>query len=40
VSSEAGDPCLAQASDVLRNLLGITHAAELVRAEAALSASG
>ena len=39
VSSRAGDPYLDPASGVLRNLLGITHAAELGRAEAALSAS-
>ena len=35
----AGDPYLDPASGVLRNLLGITDAAELARAEAALSAS-
>ena len=39
MSSRAGDPYLDPASGVLRNLLGITHAAELGRAEAALSAS-
>jgi len=39
VSSAAGDPYLDPASGVLRNLLGITDAAELARAEAALSAS-
>jgi len=39
VSSAAGDPYLDPASGVLRNLLGITDAAELSRAEAALSAS-
>jgi fido (protein-threonine AMPylation protein) len=39
VSSAASDPYLDPASGVLRNLLGITDAAELARAEAALSAS-
>ncbi len=39
MSSAAGDPYLDPASGVLRNLLGITDAAELARAEAALSAS-
>jgi cell filamentation protein len=39
VSSRAGDPYLDPATGVLRNLLGITDAAELGRAEAALSAS-
>ena len=39
MSSPAGDPYLDPASGVLRNLLGITDAAELARAEAALSAS-
>ncbi len=39
MSSGAGDPYLEPASGVLRNLLGITNAAELARAEAALSAS-
>jgi cell filamentation protein len=39
VSSAAGDPYLDPASRALRNLLGITDAAELARAEAALSAS-
>ncbi len=39
MSSGAGDPYLDPASGVLRNLLGITDAAELARAEAALSAS-
>jgi PHD/YefM family antitoxin component YafN of YafNO toxin-antitoxin module len=39
VSSAAGDPYLDPASGVLRNLLGITDAAKLARAEAALSAS-
>jgi len=39
VSHAAGDPYLDPASGVLRNLLGITDAAELARAEAALSAS-
>jgi len=39
VSTAAGDPYLDPASGVLRNLLGITDAAELGRAEAALSAS-
>jgi cell filamentation protein len=39
VSSGSGDPYLDPASGVLRNLLGITDAAELARAEAALSAS-
>jgi hypothetical protein len=34
-----GDPYLDPASGVLRNLLGITAAAELARAEASLSAS-
>jgi fido (protein-threonine AMPylation protein) len=38
VSSGAGDPYLDPASGVLRNLLGNTDAAELARAEAALSA--
>ena len=39
MSHAAGDPYLNPASGVLRNLLGITDAAELARAEAALSAS-
>ncbi len=39
MSRAAGDPYLDPASGVLRNLLGITDAAELARAEAALSAS-
>ena len=39
MSHAAGDPYLDPASGVLRNLLGITDAAELSRAEAALSAS-
>ena len=39
MSHAAGDPYLDPASGVLRNLLGITDAAELARAEAALSAS-
>jgi cell filamentation protein len=39
VSHAAGDPYLDPASGVLHNLLGITDAAELARAEAALSAS-
>jgi len=39
VTDAAGDPYLDPASGVLRNLLGITDAAELARAEAALSAS-
>jgi hypothetical protein len=39
VSDAAGDPYLDSASGVLRNLLGITDAAELARAEALLSAS-
>ena len=39
MSSTAGDPYLDPASGVLRNLLGITDAAELARAEAALSGS-
>ena len=39
MSSAAGDLYLDPASGVLRNLLGITDAAELARAEAALSAS-
>ena len=39
MSSRAGDPYLDPATGVLRNLLGITDAAELVRAEASLSAS-
>jgi len=39
VSSTAGDPYLDPVSVVLRNLLGITDAAELGRAEAALSES-
>jgi cell filamentation protein len=39
VSSAAGDPYIDPPSGVLRNLLGITDAAELARAEAALSAS-
>jgi cell filamentation protein len=39
VSHAAGDPYLDPASGVLYNLLGITDAAELARAEAALSAS-
>jgi cell filamentation protein len=39
VTSPAGDRYLDPASGVLRNLLGITDAAELARAEAALSAS-
>jgi cell filamentation protein len=39
VSRAAGDPYLDPASGVLCNLLGITDAAELSRAEAALSAS-
>jgi cell filamentation protein len=39
VSSASGDPYLDPASGVLRNLLGINDAAELSRAEAALSAS-
>ena len=39
MSDAAGDPYLDPASGVLRNLLGITDAAELARAEAALSAS-
>ena len=39
MSSAATDPYLDPASSVLRNLLGITDAAELARAEAALSAS-
>jgi cell filamentation protein len=39
VSSAAGDPYLDPAGGVLRNLLGITDAAELAQAEAALSAS-
>jgi cell filamentation protein len=39
VRGAAGDPYLDPASGVLRNLLGITDAAELARAEAALSAS-
>ena len=39
MSSRAGDPYLDPASGVLRNLLGITDAAGLARAEAALSAS-
>jgi cell filamentation protein len=39
VSRAAGDPYLDPASGVLRNLLGITDAAELAQAEAALSAS-
>jgi fido (protein-threonine AMPylation protein) len=40
VSSAADDPYLDPASGVLRNLLGISDAAELVRAEAALSRRG
>ena len=39
MSHAASDPYLDPASGVLRNLLGITDAAELARAEAALSAS-
>ena len=39
MSSAPGDPYLDPASGALRNLLGITDAAELARAEAALSAS-
>lgn len=39
MSRPAGDPYLDPACGVLRNLLGITDAAELARAEAALSAS-
>jgi len=39
VSSGAGDPYLDPASGVLRNLLGITDAAELAQAEASLSTS-
>ena len=39
MSHAAGDPYLDPASGVLRNLLDITDAAELARAEAALSAS-
>jgi cell filamentation protein len=39
VSGAAGDPYADPASGVLRNLLGITDAAELAQAEAALSAS-
>ena len=39
MSRAAGDPYLDPASGVLRNLLGITDAAELARAEVALSAS-
>ena len=39
MSHAASDPYLDPAGGVLGNLLGITDAAELVRAEAALSAS-
>jgi len=39
VSNAAGDPYLDPVGGVLRNLLAITDAAELARAEAALSAS-
>ena len=39
MSSAAGDPYLDPAGGVLRNVLGITDAAELARAEATLSAS-
>jgi hypothetical protein len=39
LSHAAGDPYLDPASGVLRNLPGITDAAELARAEAAPSAS-